>query len=165
MRTAAAILLGLACMAHPAQAAAAAELPGRTIPGAGAWRLIEPPDPAGCSARLQAGAGSDVDTMLLVNNAGKLVLVAGRGDWNLGPGAPKVTIRIDDLPPRTVQASMAVNLVLVLADNDAFYRQLRHARSLAWTLPMGRFGADVTGLGAAFDAAVACKKSHPTPAG
>ena len=166
MRARATILVGLWLATTWAWVGPArAQAPGRPIPGAGAWRLIEPPDPAGCSARLQAGAGDNVDTMLLVNNAGKLVLVAGRRDWNLPPAGPKITIRVDDLPPRTVEASLAVNLVMLLVDDDAFYRQVRNAHRIAWSLPMGEFDANVGGLGPAFDAAVACRRAHPIPAG
>lgn len=164
MRIAAAVLFGVlaALVAARGHCGAADAAPGSSIAHAGGWRMIEPPDPAGCTARLQ---GPDVDTMLAVNKDNKLVLVAGRRDWNLAGGAPNITLQIDNLPPRTVQAAMAANLVMVLADDPTLYRQLRQAKRIAWALPVGNYSAGVAGLGAAFDAALACKRSHPTPAG
>jgi hypothetical protein len=127
--------------------------PGQPIAHAGQWRLMGPGDPAPCSARL---LGTEIDTMLLINKDGDLVLVGGRGDWALAASEQTVTLQIDNGPPADVKAEFVTNLVLALVADTALLKQLRHAHQLGWTLPMGHFAAHVTGLGTALDAARAC---------
>lgn len=127
--------------------------PGQPIAHAGQWRLMGPADPAPCSARLP---GAEIDTVLLINKDGALVLVGGRGDWELAVSEQTITLQIDKLPPADVKAELGVNLVLAPITDGALLGRLRHAHQLSWTLPMGHFSADVTGLGAALDAAKAC---------
>jgi hypothetical protein len=138
-----------------AVAAARADVPpaGQPIARAGQWRLMGPADPAPCSARLE---GTEIDTVLLINKGGDLVLVGGRGDWELTPSDATITLQIDNLPPADLKAEIAINLVLAPVTGGALLKQLRHAHQLGWTLPMGHFASDVTGLGTALDAAKAC---------
>jgi hypothetical protein len=133
--------------------------PEHTIPGAGDWRLADSSQPNGCSARLE---GPEVDTMLIVNKDDKLILAAGRADWDSPATGEDITLKVDDGTPTTVHADALQSLVLVLVSDEPLMASLRKAHRLTWTLPNGHFEAIVTGLGAAFDAARACM--HPAPA-
>ena len=126
----------------------------RPIPGAGEWRMLE--GDAACSARLE---GSQVDTMLMANKDGELVLVAGRRDWKLPPTDQAGTLQADDHPPRKIKGDGVANLILVLIKDKRLYGELRNARQITWSLPVGRFTANVTGLGVAFDASLACQRT------
>jgi len=69
-----------------AWAGAVAAQPGEgqtPVPNGGAWMIASPGQAIECTARVN---GPQIDTMLTANNAGKMVLVAGRADWN-NPGA------------------------------------------------------------------------------
>ena len=155
MRRTAAIWFCCALAPMLCGAAASPEVapPGKPIAHAGQWRLMGASDPAPCSARLQ---GAEIDTVLLINKDGALVLMGGRGDWQLDASEQSITLQIDKLPPADVKAEFATNLVLAPITDGALLGRLRRAHQLNWTLPMGHFSADVTGLGAALDAAKAC---------
>jgi hypothetical protein len=147
-----------------AWAAAAVAQPGEgqtSIPGAGAWMIASPGQAIECTARVN---GPHIDTMLTANNDGKMVLVAGRADWN-NPGATApASLQIDAKKPHKVSGNYVANLYLVLVADDGLLKELQGARQLTWTFKIGKFQADVTGLGAAFEAVRACKASlPPTP--
>jgi hypothetical protein len=109
-----------------------------------------------CSARI---AGEQADTILLVNNDGVPVLVAGHPDWHDLQGEANVSLSIDRGAAAPRKAYMVVNLVMMLVDDSALLGRLREAKTLDWTLPFGRFHADVAGLGAALDRLAACAKA------
>jgi hypothetical protein len=154
MRRSVIVTLGSAlAMLCAAGARADVAPPGQPIAHAGLWRLMGPADPAPCSARLE---GSEIDTVLLINKNGDLVLMGGRGDWQLDASDATVTLQIDKLPPADVKAEFVTNLVLAPITDSGLLGRLRRAHQLGWTLPVGHFAADVTGLGAALDAAKAC---------
>lgn len=96
-----------------------------------------------CAARL---TGSQVDTMLMLNQNGQLILVAGHADWSAS-GPEKVSLRIDDFELDHLQANAFNNLVLLLISDKAVLKRLMAARDLYWTLPSGRYHAAVLGLG------------------
>jgi hypothetical protein len=73
-----------------------------------------------CAARL---VGAEVDTMLMLNRDGKLLLVAGRNDWNVS-GPEDIGLRIDDLDAMYLQASELSNLVLVPISNEIVLKRL-----------------------------------------
>ena len=52
---------------------------------------------------------------------------------------------------------------MLIAD-PATTNELRGARRIGWVLPIGRFSADVSGLGVAFDAIRACTRTLAPPA-
>ena len=140
-----------------AWAGAAVAQPGEgqtPIPGAGAWMIASPGQAIACTARVN---GPQIDTMLTANNDGKMVLVAGRSDWN-NPGATATaSLQIDGKKARKVSGSYVANLYLVLVTDDGLLKDLESASQLSWTFKIGKFQADVTGLGAAFEAVRACK--------
>lgn len=151
-----------------ALAATPAAAEERPIPGAGAWQFVDRlpgMDAPACGARIN---GAAVDTILIVNNDGVPVLIAGRSDWTGLNGEARVTLSIDASAPQPLDAFMVNNLVLALAADDALRQRLRAARTLDWTFPFGRFHAEVTGLGVALDAVAACaaaqRRAAPTPA-
>jgi hypothetical protein len=130
------------------------------IPNAGGWRLTALP-PSGCWARLQ---GAQVDTMVMVNRDQKMVVGAGRSDWSLPNGQRGVTLQIDSGTPQALEASPVGNLFIVLIPDGGMALALRKAERLRWTVPQGRFSAEVAGLGVAFDAVRACNHAA-APAG
>ncbi|HEY3889465.1 MAG TPA: hypothetical protein VGL73_12885 [Caulobacteraceae bacterium] len=142
--------LGLLLLAAPGLARSqGSEQP---IPGAGGWKLTHVAG-SGCFARLQ---GEQVDTLLAINRDGKMVVGAGRPDWKLPNGQEAVTLQIDGGEPYPMQASPVVNVIFGVVPDNAMTVALRKAQRLSWTLPSGRFDANVAGLGAAFDAIRAC---------
>jgi hypothetical protein len=144
-----------------AWAGAVAAQPGEgqtPVPNGGAWMIASPGQAIECTARVN---GPQIDTMLTANNAGKMVLVAGRADWN-NPGATApASLQIDAKKPRKVSGNYVANLYLVLVADDGLLKDLESAHQLTWTFKIGKFQADVTGLGTAFEAVRACKASLP----
>ena len=131
--------------------------PASPIPGAGGWRLeVTLPGVAGrvCEAR---NAGEEVDTILILNDLGELLLIGGHGDWATWGGDASLELSIDGGPPLAVKASTITNLIMTLVTDPDVVRRLRAARTLDWTLPTGHVRGDVTGLGVAMDTIKACK--------
>jgi hypothetical protein len=141
-------------------AQAAAQSP---IAGAGDWLLVDTlpgAAPHACTARV---AGPEADVMLLLNTEQVPVLIAGRPDWHDLGGSAEIVLSIDGEPPRRLGSYTVANLVLVLLSDAPLLRRLRSARTLDWTLPFGRFRANVSGLGTALDAIAACVAARGTP--
>ena len=88
-----------------------------------------------------------------------MVLAAGRPDWKLPADREDVTLQIDDGASYRIQVAPIVNVVFGVVSDPAMANALRKARRLTWTLPIGRFSANVAGLGVAFDAVRACIKT------
>ena len=148
----AALLAGLVLLAAPTLAVAQQPGPEKPIPNDGGWRLSHVAG-SGCFARLQ---GPQVDTLLAVNRDGKMVVGAGRSDWKLPNGQEDLLLQIDGGSPYPIKASPIVNVVFGVVPDAAMESALRKARKLSWTMPAGRFTADVNGLGTAFDTIKAC---------
>ena len=124
----------------------------QTIAGSAAaaeqWTHIENMAGAtGCAARL---SGDEVDTMLMINRAGQLVLVAGRADWHAS-GPEEISLRIDDFGLSHLSATAFNNLVLLQITDEAILQRLRLAKDLYWSMPSGNYHAGVAGLGEALD--------------
>lgn len=137
------------------------ETPPQPIAGGGRWMLsTSMPGVAGraCSARV---AGDQIDTILLRNNDGQMVLIGGHSDWATWGGDVPLQLSIDGGAATRLTASTANNLIAVLVKDPGLEQRLRSAHSLEWTIPTGRVRGDVTGLGAAFDAVVACATGAP----
>jgi hypothetical protein len=146
------LLAGLALLATPVLAVAQQPGPEQPIPNDGGWRLSRVAG-SGCFARLQ---GPQVDTLLAVNKDGKMVVGAGRPDWKLPTGQEDLLLQIDGGSPYPIKASPIVNIIFGVVPDDAMTSALRKAQQLSWTMPAGRFTANVAGLGTAFDAIRAC---------
>jgi hypothetical protein len=160
-----AALIATSALAFAAAPAAAEERP---IPGAGGWQFIDRlpgMDAPACGARID---GAQVDTILIVNNVGVPILIAGRSDWSGLSGEADVTLAVDGGAPARLNVFMVNNLVLALVADDALRQRLRAAHVIDWTLSFGRFHAEVTGLGVALDAVAACaaaqRRASPAPA-
>lgn len=125
------------------------------ISGAGEWRLLHTVADK-CAARRP---GDDLDVMISLNDAGRLILMAGRPGWMRVPGNIDGTLQIDEDPPQQFSGNTFDNLVFYLVKDDAVAERLRNATSLKWRLPWGNFRADVTGLGVAQDAVRVCDLS------
>jgi hypothetical protein len=124
------------------------------IAGSG-WTIFDPtPGTNDCSIRANGGS---IDTMVMVNKTGALVLVGARNDWERPGKSIEVTLRIGDGKAVTTKASALSNLVLLQLD-DSQAQALRQATTLSWTLPWGAFDAQLRGNGAAIDALLACHK-------
>jgi hypothetical protein len=133
---------------------AAAQITAQPIPGVPGWTLSRPAGNSGCFARL---AGDEVDTLLTTTHGGaSMVLAAGRPDWKLSSAPEDVTLEIDGAASYRIQAAPIGNVVFGVVSDPAMAGALRKAQRLTWTLPNGRFTANVSGLGAAFDAVRAC---------
>jgi hypothetical protein len=156
-------LTRLAAIAFAFGIAAAPTAAQTPIPGAGGWLLVDTlpgSAPHACTARV---AGPEADVMLLLNAEQVPVLIAGRPDWHDLGGSAEIVLSIDGEPPTRLNAHMVANLVLVLLSDAPLLRRLRSARTLDWTLPFGRFRANVSGLGTALDAISACAAASGTP--
>ncbi|MGH7010213.1 MAG: hypothetical protein ACREEX_05190, partial [Caulobacteraceae bacterium] len=131
--------------------------PPPPIAGAGRWRLLVtlPGTPGrACAARV---AGDQIDTLMLLNNAGDLVLIGGHSNWATWGGDVRLQLAIDGSPPINLTAATADNLILTLVKDPALLARLRRARTLDWTIPTGHVRGDVAGLGVALDAIKACR--------
>jgi hypothetical protein len=144
--------IALILLGAPALAIAQQPGPEQPIPNDGGWRLSQVAN-SGCFARLQ---GPQVDTLLAVNRDGKMVVGAGRPDWKLPNGQEDLLLQIDGGSPYPIKASPIVNVIFGVVPDAAMTGALRKAQHLSWTMPAGRFNADVAGLGTAFDAILAC---------
>lgn len=137
------------------------ETPPQPIAGAGGWTLLtQLPGLAtrSCEARIP---GDQIDTILLRNKDGRMVLMGGHWDWATWGGEVPLQLSIDGAAPVSLTAQTVNNLIAVLVNDPALEQRLRTARSLEWTIPTGRVRGDVTGLGVAFDAVAACQASLP----
>jgi hypothetical protein len=131
--------------------------PPEPIRGAGAWRLMVTmpgvPERA-CAARI---AGDQIDTVMLLNKDGDLVLIGGHNDWASWGDDAALRLSIDGGPPLAMPAKTLNNLIVTLVTDPDQLRRLRTARTLDWTLPTGHVRGKVAGLGAALDAMKACR--------
>jgi hypothetical protein len=99
--------------------------------------------------------GITVDTQLLRSRDGKLVLIAGHGDWDHNGGPVRASIAIDGAAAVAV-TGYGVGPTFFVAVPEPQMALLRSAHTVLWHLPWGDFTADVDGLGAAFDAIGVC---------
>lgn len=131
-------------------------------PSADQWAHIESiPGGTACAARL---AGNEVDTMLMLNQKGELILVAGRADWRAS-GSQEIGLRIDGFELDHLQASAFNNLVLLPISDEAVLKRLKAAKDLYWSLPAGKYHAAVAGLGAALEWVRTCEQGKHLGAG
>jgi hypothetical protein len=127
------------------------------ITGGGNWRLsvtIAGISKRVCSARID---GDQIDTNMLLNNDGDLVLIGGHRDWATWGGEVPLQLAVDDAPPLAMTANTTLNLITVLVKDPGLLQRLRDAKTLDWTIPTGHVRGDVSGLGVALDAMKACK--------
>jgi hypothetical protein len=139
------------------------EKPAQPIAGAGRWTLMASmPGVSGpaCSARVP---GDQIDTIMLLNRDGQLVLVGGHPDWATWGETVPLALSVDGAAPVHLTADAVNNLIVILVKDPDLLQRLRTARSLTWTIPTGEVRGDVTGLGAALDAIAACAKRAPQP--
>ncbi len=157
IRNAAAALDAVARCAGQPTLSEDSERPTIPIAGAGQWHLME--SLAGVKGRPCAArtAGDQIDTILLLNDSGDLVLIGGHGDWATWGGAVPLQLSIDGAPPATMTASTVDNLILVLIKDPSLVSRLREASFLDWTIPTGHVRGEVARLGVALDAMKACK--------
>lgn len=133
------------------------------IAGGGNWKLattLPGVSARVCSARI---AGEQIDTNMLLNNVGDLVLVGGHQDWATWGGNVPLQLAIDGGPPVTMTAQTINNLIMVLVTEPELLQRLRNATYLDWTIPTGQVRGDVSGLGAALDAMKDCKAGNISP--
>lgn len=124
-------------------------------PSSRQWMHIENvPGGTACAARLD---GSEIDTMLMLNQSGRLILVAGNAGWNAS-GAQEIALRIDGWNVDHLTASAFNNLVMLPITDEAVLKHLKAAKDLYWYLPFGDYHATVTGLGEAFDWVYVCEQ-------
>ena len=118
------------------------------------WELRSPtPGAPPCRA---VKFGPAIDTQLLRNRAGDLILVAGHGDWSHDGDPFALTISADGAPPMRLTGYPIGPTIFVLVEDDALEKQIKAAHTLDWRLPWGQFRAEVEGLGKAFDALTVC---------
>jgi hypothetical protein len=120
----------------------------------GRWTLGLPTDPPGktCGA---AKLGEQVNTRLLRNRDGEMILIAARREWDHSDPFT-AGLSIDGAEAMEVEALTVGPLVLVQVKDAALEARVKAARTLDWTLPWGAFHAEVEGLGAAYDAIEVC---------
>jgi hypothetical protein len=134
------------------------EEPSTPIAGAGDWRLQTnlPGAPHVCSARV---AGPQIDTILLLNDDGEIVLIGSHSDWATFGGDTSLRLAIDGAEPLELKSSSALNLITTRITDPALVDRLRQAKTLTWGIRGGHVHGDVTGLGAALDAIKRCRQA------
>ena len=115
-----------------------------------------------CVARLP---GAEVDTMLMLNKDGDLLLVAGREDWQQPAGNWDISVQVDDVEIEHVKATVFNNLVFLLVKDESTVHRLRAAKVIAWYLPVGVYRASVAGLGSALDSLRMCEQTRAATLG
>jgi hypothetical protein len=106
------------------------------------WEIAAAPS-GGCVARR---SGAEIDTMLIVNHDGIVILIGGRPSWNIPTGPRQVTLDFDGHHWNEIAATSFTSLLLVQIKDQAMLAQLQSAKTITWTLPNGTFHADVTGI-------------------
>ncbi len=157
LRNAAAALDAVARCAGQQTLAEQDDRPAEPIAGAGAWRLmVTMPGVAqrACAARV---AGDQIDTIMLLNNDGDLILIGGHNDWATWGGDVALKLSIDGSAPVDMMANTVNNLMMTRITDPDQLRRLRTARTLDWTIPTGHVRGKVAGLGRALDAMRACR--------
>lgn len=118
------------------------------------WVHIETiPGGTACAVRRH---GSDVDTMMMLNRSGQLVLIAGRSGWQ-GAGPETIAIRVDRGPIDRLKADAFNNLVMVRIGSRAILKRLERAKNLLWYMPTGEYHAEVAGLDGALNWLYRCE--------
>ncbi len=100
--------------------------------------------------------GDGVNTRLMRNRQGQMVLIASWHTWDHTGYPISGTLSVDDAPPVEVTGHGIGPLFMALIAEEALSARVRAAHTLRWHLPWGEFTADVEGLGAAFDAIDVC---------
>jgi hypothetical protein len=123
------------------------------IAGAGDWKLVARlPGTNNCSVRVN---GPEVNTSMMLNGDGELILIAGRPDWAFSGQGVKASLAIDGGPP-TEEAGYVLTTIAMFKVTGAQIRQLMAATDVDWKLPWGVYHAKVNGLGVAYSALKAC---------
>lgn len=126
-------------------------------PGPGAWTVTDQITPnGGCAARL---AGPEVDTLLSVNQAGRVLLSAGRPDWSIPPGEVYLDLQIGEGAPARVRALAIKSIVLVLLSDEKEV-ELKAANQLRWYFPTGTLIASIPQIEEAIIAVRACHSAQ-----
>jgi hypothetical protein len=94
----------------------------------------------------------------MLNRSGDLILVAGRADWSVS-GSQEIGLRIDGFQLEHLAASAFNNLVLLEVSDQSVLQRLKVAKDLYWSLPSGKYHADVTGLGDALSWLRQCERA------
>ena len=153
----AALVPGMGLLATAALAAGDAGYVAQPIPGAGRWviEITLPGNPGrACTARL---SGKQIDTVLLLNNDGKLVLIGGHPDWSIGIRDAEYALSIDGENPIKMKATLLDNLFMSPVFDEAMTTRLSKAKTLDWNFPTGHIRNDVIGLGITLKAMRKCK--------
>jgi hypothetical protein len=120
------------------------------------WMHIEKvPGGTACAARLP---GDEVDTMLMLNKNGQLILVAGKADWRAS-GSQEIGLRIDGFELNHLSAEAFNNLVLLQVADETALKRLKVAKDIFWLLPSGVYHATVAGLGDALSWVQQCEQA------
>lgn len=97
-----------------------------------------------------------VNTRLMRNREGKMVLIASWPTWNHSQYPLSATLSVDGASPVDVTGYGVGPLFMVLIESEALHSRLISAHRLDWHLPWGDFAADVEGIGQAFDMLDVC---------
>lgn len=99
----------------------------------GGWTLGLPTDPPGktCGA---AKLGEQVNTRLLRNRSGQMILIAARSEWDRSDTFT-TKLSIDGAEAIESEALRVGPQVLVLVTDAASEETVKAARTLDWTLP------------------------------
>ena len=156
LHNASAAMDGVARCAGEPTLAEQVERPPVAISGAGAWKLattLPGLNQPVCEARV---AGDQIDTIIVLNKAGNLLLMGGHSDWASWGGDVPLKLAIDGAPPVSLSASSVGALIMAEVKDPALVKRLRGAKLLVWELPNGHVRGNVTGLGVALDAVRTC---------
>jgi hypothetical protein len=120
------------------------------------WTFAETlPGGNACAAKLP---GDEVDTLLMLNKSGELLLIAGRPEWRGRGESQEIELQIDRFEIKHLVASSFDNLVLLVVKDESVLKRLKNAKDLYWRLPSGTYHAAVQGLATALSWLHTCER-------
>jgi hypothetical protein len=148
-------------LALPALAQAATPAPTPVKAPAPAWDVGPLPEaPGSCRARL---AGPQVDLIMMINNDGKVVLMAGSPAWKHDKADFDSLLAVNGGAPVHLSGTSLGPLFLTLLTDD-LDTKVHAAKTLDWTLPDGQFHIVTPGMGPAIDTLRTCTKTEAAKA-
>jgi len=129
-----------------------------SIPTDSDWKVTQ--DLPGSNACVARREGSEVNSMLMLNEQRELLLIAGRQDWERPTENKEIALLIDESKFERLPAIFYNNLVFLRVTDESFVRRLRLATTIVWLLPDGKYKANVERLGAAVDSLNACERKR-----
>lgn len=103
--------------------------------------------------------GAQVDSQLLINKDGHLIVIAGWPRRDLPSGELQGELGIDGGALQSIKLIGVGPIALYMVEDAGLEARLRAAKTLHWRFAWGDFEAEVSGLGDAADAVRRCNNA------